>query len=423
MNQHQAQIKQIINKLQTTHEFKDNLAQTKQFIETLKIHPTYPIILVGGTNGKGSTCAYLTHILSLAGYQVGTFTSPHVFEYNERISINNISINETELLYYIEKVAQATNYSLGIFKTFTLACHLYFIQQNINIAIIEVGIGGRQDVTNCFEPTISAITGVALDHCHILGNTIEQISLEKAHIYRHNKWAFYGSNNPANSLLNYAKSIGTKLQLLDSDFGFTQHELSFDVWCNNRNFYALPYPALRGTEQVYNVALALAIINKLQNEFPVSVGTIKLALIQTKLIGRFQLMPGTPQIVFEVAHNPQAVQQMIKNMVKLPFAKKNLAVFGIANDKDVKQIVELSHNYFDNWYIAKLDSERGLSNCQLKANLLSYRIQPNNIYEFNDIATAMKNALQTITKHDRIVCFGSFLTVESAYNTYITHKG
>jgi len=409
----------IIDKLSLPHDSSCNMNTAKQLIKTLNITPRYPIILVSGTNGKGSTCAYLTNILTLAGYKVGTYTSPHVFQYHERICINNQPINDHTLGELLKKIAESSDYKLGIFKTFTLAAHLFFIQQKVDLAIIEVGIGGKNDITNLFEPTISAITGVDYDHCAILGNTLEEIGIEKAGIYRKNKWAFYGSKDMPKSINTYVDSIGAKLQSLDKDFGVIRNDLSFDVWCNERKFYTLPYPALRGAEQVYNVALALSILAKLSLEFPISVGVIKLAILKTKLIGRFQIMPGSPQIIFDVAHNPQAVKSMLHNMVKLPFAKNTIAVFGIAQDKDVKKVIELSKKSFNIWHIAKLSTSRGLNSDEIKKTMLQYDITPEQIIEHDSIANAMQTALNSVQHDERIVCFGSFLAVEEAYKKLI----
>lgn len=427
----QQQLEQIINQLSNAHQISNDLVLTKSLINKLQIEPNYPIILIGGTNGKGSTCAYLTTILTLAGYKVGTFTSPHVFKYNERIAINNQPIANYNLITHLNQVIGTLNQiagssepkssNLGLFKALTLAAHLYFIHQKIDIAIIEVGIGGKQDVTNLFEPTISAITGIDYDHCHILGDTLESIGLEKAHIYRGNKPAFFGSPNLPNSVIDYAHQIKANFEFFDLHFGVICHEFGFDVWCLEQKFYSLPYPALRGKEQVNNVALALAILSKLKNSFPISIGAIKASMLQIKLIGRFQVMPGIPQIIFDVAHNPQAIQNMLQNMVKLPFASQNIAVFGIASDKDVAKIIEIAHKSFDIWHIAPIASSRSFIPDQIKAMLIEYSNTPKQITIHESITAAMQKALDTVNEQQRIVCFGSFLTVDEAYRTYDIH--
>lgn len=402
----------------------------QSIIQKLSINPKYPMILVGGTNGKGSVCAYLTTILTNAGYLVGTFTSPHVLQVNERIAINNQPIDDFTLN---ETLTPLLKYELGEFQTLTLAMHQIFMSKKIDIAIIEVGIGGAHDITNLFEPSISAITCVDFDHCAILGNTLEAIGLEKAGIYRQNKWGFFGSQNTPSSIIKYTQKIGTKLQQFGVDFGVTCNELSFDVWCNKNqddytNYYTLPYPALRGKEQVNNVALALGILNKLRNQFPVSLATIKSSLLKTTLIGRFHVMPGVPQVILDVAHNVQAVSHMLQNMLKLPFAKHSYAVFGVASDKDVENIIKTCTTntsssttdtyttYFDKWYIAKLASSRGLDAINIANILLKHGVKEYNIVVTNSITEAISFALRDATNNDRVVAFGSFLVVEESYN-------
>ncbi len=411
-------LENIINKLLQEHDFSNNLELTKQTIGKFHINPNYPIILIGGTNGKGSTCAYLTKILELSGYKVGTYTSPHVFNYNERISINNTPIDNIKLTELLTPLIEYSNYSLGLFKTFTLAAHQYFIQQNIDVAVIEVGIGGTNDVTNLFEPTISAITSIDYDHCHILGNTLEEIGLQKAGIFRENKWAIFGGLNIPQSVVSYAHKINAKLEYLNNDFSVVKNDTSFNVLSKDNNFYTLPYPALRGKEQVYNVATALTILTKLRQKFPVTIGTIKTALLQTTLVGRFQVIPGVPQIIFDVAHNPQAVQHMLENMVKLPFAKNNIAVFGIASDKDVNKVIDLCKKSFNVWHIAKLNSSRGLDSHKIKDVLVAHGVDLQHINEHTSINDAMTSAVESVTDADRIICFGSFLAVEDAIKKY-----
>lgn len=403
----------LIKELLKINDFAISLNYTRDIINktSLNLIPKYPIVLIGGTNGKGSTCAYLTTILTLAGYKVGTFTSPHIFDYNERISINNKPVDDETLVTALKNIMNTSANSLGLFKTFTLAAHWIFHEQQIDIAIIEVGLGGNIDVTNLFEPTISAITNVDFDHCEILGNTLEKIGLEKAGIFRKNKWCFFGNQNIPTSIINYANKIKANLQIFGKDFMANKHDLSFDFLIPENNLYSLPYPALRGLEQVNNACLALAIINKLP-DFPVSINVIKNALLQTKLIGRFQLLPGTPQIVLDVAHNPHAVSIMLKNMVKLPMAKNNYAVFGIAQEKDIDAIIAICKDRFTKWFIAKINSPRGVANAKLKAILRQYNIAANDIVECENIKEAFNQAKEICNHDDRMICFGSFLVVE-----------
>lgn len=404
----------LISHLLDSNNFNASLLDVKHVIHKLELKPSYPIILVAGTNGKGSCCAYLSTILTNSGYHVGTFTSPHVFDYNERIAINNKPINDDTLCSILQTVIDASKINLGIFKTFTLAAHLLFIQQKVDIAIIEVGIGGAEDATNLFEPSISAITTVALDHCDLLGDTVEAIGLQKAHIYRPYKPAFFGSKQIPQSILDYAKQIQAPLELIGRDFSYIKQPLSWNFQHTEQNLYSLPYPSLRGIEQLDNASLALAILTKLRQKFPVGAAQIKAGLLQTSLIGRFQVLAGVPQIVLDTAHNPQAIDSMCENMLKLPFAKRNFALFGVAKDKDWQKIIMKCHKSFDYWYLAPINTAR-TEQPQIIANyLISLGVQVKNIYQQTNIKQAFTQCYQQLTTNDRVVCFGSFLVVEEA---------
>jgi dihydrofolate synthase/folylpolyglutamate synthase len=408
-------LEQILKHLLAAHEFADNLEVMRQSIKLLNLSPTFPIILVGGTNGKGSTCAYLTTCLTLGGYRVGTFTSPHIFRYNERICINNREIEDKDLAKILGNVINSCPENLGLFKTFTLAAVLYFTQQKVDIAIIEVGIGGLKDATNLFEPAISAITTVDYDHCTTLGNTLEEIGQQKSGIFRPQKPALIGMKHPPQSIIDYANAINAKLQISGTNFGYTRHELSFDAWCNENKYFSLPLPALRGTEQLDNATLAIAILNNLRPEFPLSLSSIKTAMLQNSLKGRLSILPGQPQIIIDVAHNPQAVSSMLKNMLKLPFAKHNYAVFGVAADKDIQAIIQLAKPHFTKWFIAPINSARSIKNEELMQLMQDLGINQDQIITFDKINMALKAAKGISTNDDRIMCFGSFLVVEEAY--------
>ena len=252
-----------------------------------------------------------------------------------------------------------------------------------------------------------------MDHMDVLGDTLDAIGLEKSGIYRHQKPAFFGSKNPPESLLKYSKSIDTKLQIFGTDFGVNCKENGFDVWCKNKTYFSLPYPALRGEIQTNNVALSLAILNELHIQFPLSTGMIKTGLLQTKLFGRFQVLPGSPQIILDVAHNPHSVTTMIANMLKLPFAAKSVAVFGISSDKDADEVIKLCKQFFDKWFIAKTNSIKATNSEDIAKILIRQGVAKQNIIECDSISNAYQQA--SLIDNARIICFGSFLVVEEAY--------
>lgn len=411
-------MEEIINRLIGKHDCSNELIN--QTISYFQITPNYPIILIGGTNGKGSTVNYITNILMYSGYKVGTFTSPHIFRYNERITINQKPINDNDLNILLKEISNYHNFSLGLFKTFFFAAHKHFINNNIDIAVIEVGIGGKNDITNCIEPTISAITCVDLDHCHILGNTIEKIALDKAHIYRNKKYGFFGDDHVPNSVLEYCNKNNIKLQQYNKNFGFNlKDEFIFHVWGNDYNYYGLPQPCNRGIVQMKNFSLAVAILKKMSTQFPITLNSIKTALVNTKMLGRFEVMPGKPQFIFDVAHNPQATKIMIDNLLTLKtFYKKRIAIFGIAEDKDYNTIIKLVKNYIDYWYIAKISNDRGVDNVKIYQSLLNNGIQSESIHQFTTIKEATENILKSSDIDNQIIAFGSFLVVDEAYSYY-----
>lgn len=408
----------LIKKLLTADNFIDNNDSVKHVIKALSIDPKYPIILVGGTNGKGSTCAYLTTILTNSGYKVGTFTSPHIFEYNERIKINNIPIDDVSLGTALADIIKSSDINLGIFKAFTLASHIIFEKNNIDIAIVEVGLGGKKDPTNLFEPLVSAITGIDYDHCDILGDTLEKIGLEKAGIYRNYKPAIYGSKNPPLSVTEYINSINSIPYLFGKNFSYKEHEFCWDFLSPLINLYSLPFPSMRGKEQISNASLAIIIITLIRDKFPVNIAQIKNGLLQTSLIGRFQVMPGTPQVVFDTAHNPQAVDVMYHNMLKLHFARRNFAVFSIAQDKNWKYIIKQHSKNFELWFLSPIKSKRSVNPEDIQKFLIELNVNQNNIFISTCVADSFKKAYQQLKSDDRLVCFGSFLTVEEAYQSF-----
>ena len=404
----------IIQQLAQVNDYLVSYEECKIIIKQLSINPTFPIILVGGTNGKGSVCNYISTILSEAGYKVGLYTSPHLFTYNERIKINNADILSESLCIILKKII-SQNINLGIFKTFTLASMLYFIEQKINIAVIEVGVGGGKDITNLFEPFISAITNITLDHCNILGNDVETIALEKSQIFRTNNTCFYGDFNAPKSLINYAHKINCNLMLFGEDFGYNLND-NLSIWIKDHIFYCIPLPYLRGHEQLKNVTLAIAIVYNIKDSFPLALQHIKQGVIKTRLMGRFQSIPGELEIILDVAHNEGAVSNLMYNIKSLVTNKQNIAVFGIANDKDYKQIIKIGKYYFSKWYIAKLNSTKSRDIFDIYNTLIENDLSEQQIIICNNIQQSFieaSNFANTMRSKFRIVAFGSFDVVRN----------
>ena len=388
--------------------------------ETMGLNIACPLITVGGTNGKGSVCAFLSRILTEAGYTVGTLTSPHLLRFNERITINTQPVSDEAIVAAFERIEAARgNTSLTYFEFNTLAAVDIFLREQVDVMILEVGLGGRLDAVNIFDTDCAVVTSVDLDHQHYLGDTVEAVAFEKAGIFRTGKPAVCGQNPVPSSLQRHAEDIGAPLLWAKHDFSvskldnqqwnfhFTPQNAALALPARNRN--ALPMPALRGGYQLGNASVALAVVECLGDRLPIDVGAIKRGLLSAENPGRFQVLPGRPLTVWDVGHNPHAARAMRQSLIGLPFAQKRTAVFSMLADKDIDGVLEIVKDQFDVWYVAPLHLPRGMDAAALQAKLEAHGIS--NIRMFGDIASAYHAAFADSTENDRIVAFGSFHTV------------
>lgn len=386
-----------------------------------------PVIIVGGTNGKGSTCAYLENIIGRAGYKVGCYTSPHLLAYNERVRVNGQSASDEALCAAFARVEvarqQAGNVSLTYFEFGTLAAWEVFAAAGVEAAILEVGLGGRLDAVNAYEPDISIVTGIALDHTDWLGPDRESIGHEKAGIFRAGKPAFCADPNPPQSLLDHAAAIGADLRLIGRDFGFermqgegNENRLQWRWWCRSGDALvkrSLAYPGLRGPIQLYNAAVTLAALDALTEQLPVTMQAIRPGLIETELAGRFQVVPGKPAIVLDVGHNPQAVKVLADNLSTMGFFDRTYAVLGMLSDKDIAGALLPLKGKVDYWHLATLSGLRGTS-AETVAGIIGDAGLGGEIVCHASPAQAMQAAKGLAAESDRILVFGSFHTVAGA---------
>lgn len=386
-----------------------------------------PVIIVGGTNGKGSTCAYLESIIARAGYKVGCYTSPHLLHYNERVRLNGSSASDEALSAAFARVEaarlQAGNIALTYFEFGTLAAWEVFAEAKVEAAILEVGLGGRLDAVNAYEPDISIVTTVALDHTDWLGPDRESIGFEKAGIYRVGKPAFCADPHPPQTLLDHAVATGADLRLIGRDFGFErpaaetdENRLQWRWWCRSGEKIvkrSLAYPGLRGPIQLYNAAVALAALDALGDRLPVTMQAIRPGLIETELGGRFQVIPGKPAIVFDVGHNPQAIRVLADNLSSMGFFNSTYAVVGMLNDKDIVGALQPMKGKIDCWHLASLSGARGTS-AETLAGIIIGAGLGGEIVCHGSPAAAMQAAKGQASESDRILAFGSFYTVAGA---------
>jgi dihydrofolate synthase/folylpolyglutamate synthase len=382
------------------------------------------VIAVGGTNGKGSTCAMLEAILHAEGYRVGCYTSPHLLRYNERVRIGGAEAGDEALAAAFADVEAARgDVPLTYFEHGTLAAWKVFCAARLDAIILEVGLGGRLDAVNAIDADCAIVSSVAMDHMNFLGNTREAIGFEKAGIFRAGCPAICGDREPPQSLVGYAQAIGAELWISGRDFGFDADRHQWSYWRNETSSSArcgntvtkrggLAYPALRGANQLSNAASVMTALDTLRARIPVSMQAVRQGLMQVELPGRFQVLPGRPQVVLDVAHNPQAADVLAGNLGELGFAPETWAVFGMLADKDVEGVAACMRARVDHWLPCTLSGSRGLDAGALAERLVAAGVEKSKLEKgFATPAVAFERARECAAVDDRIVVFGSFLTV------------
>lgn len=374
-----------------------------------------PVITVGGTNGKGSCVALLDAMLRAGGYRVGTFTSPHLVDYRERIRLDGRWVSEASLVAAFERIADALgDDSLTFFEFNTLAALLVFETAAPDVVVLEVGLGGRLDAVNVVDPDVSVIVSVGLDHMEYLGPDLESIGREKAGIFRAGRAAVVGMPAPPASLRDVARTIGARLRVRGEQFDALQHD---DGRWSYRDatgaLDALPPPALPGVAQVGNAAVALAALRELEARLPLSAQAIGRGLGAVTLPGRFQRIPADAgfEWVLDVAHNPDAAQVLAANLARYPVPGRNIAVCGMLADKDVAAILAIMGGCFEQWFAVGTDGPRGLTDVALAARGAAAGIA---MTPSGTVCAAMRAAASDARAGDRIVVFGSFHTVGPA---------
>ncbi|KWI35684.1 bifunctional tetrahydrofolate synthase/dihydrofolate synthase [Burkholderia stagnalis] len=399
------------------------LARIGQVKAALGLEFACPVITVGGTNGKGSTCAFLETILVRAGYKVGCHTSPHLLEFNERARVNGQTVTDDELLPHFEAVEAARTslpepVSLTYFEFTTLAILHLFASRGLDAVILEVGLGGRLDAVNIIDTDCAIVTSIDIDHTEYLGDTREQIAFEKAGIFRPGKPAICGDPAAPQTLVDHAKAIGADLWLVGRDFRYeAQPGAERQQWSylgRDKRYPALAYPALRGANQLINASAALAALESLRAVLPVSAQDIRLGLANVELPGRFQVLPGKPAIVLDVAHNPHAAAVLAQNLGNMGFFPYTYAVFGAMHDKDIDGVLQHLKGEIDHWCVTDLPLPRAASAEQLEAALRHAGVEDgadSSVTRYTSPADAFRDALKRASENDRIVVFGSFHTV------------
>ena len=398
------------------------LDRVRRVREALGLNPDFPLIIVGGTNGKGSTCAYLEAILGAAGYKTGLYTSPHLLRYNERVRIAGRESSDTALVEAFEQVDGARGeVSLTYFEFGTLAAVLQFIHAGVDVAILEVGLGGRLDAVNVFDADAAVVTSVDLDHMEYLGDTREKIGFEKAGIFRAGRPAICADPAPPASALAQARRIGADLRCLDRDFTARREDGHWTYRGRQLTWSDLPLPAMAGAYQLRNAAGALAVLEALRAPLPVSATALHQGLHAARLPGRFQRIARDPEVILDVAHNPDAARALAATLRDAPAVGRTLAVVGMLADKDADAVFAALSGAIDEWWTCTPDSPRAREAAALAAMLRAHaagvpvHVQPNAV-------AALAEARSAAYEGDRIVVFGSFYTVAAVLDHAATQQ-
>jgi dihydrofolate synthase/folylpolyglutamate synthase len=366
---------------------------------------------VAGTNGKGSTCAMLEAILLAAGYRVGLYTSPHLLRYNERVRLDGAPLSDARLCAAFETVERARGeITLTYFEFGTLAAWEIFAAEALDVVILEVGLGGRLDAVNAFDADCALLTSVALDHTDYLGDTRERIGYEKAGIFRGSKPAIVADPDPPRSVLDHAGVVGADLWLIGRDFGYRKQGQQWMFWGRGVRRGGLAPPALRGERQLANASAALAALDALRARLPVGMQDIRNGFAQVELPARFQVLPGRPTVVLDVAHNPQAAGVLAENLAGMGFYPETYAVFAMLRDKDVEGVCRALKDRISTWFAADLSVPRG-AGARVLADALANAGAAGDVLCFRNPLEAYAAARKRANENDRIVVFGSFHTV------------
>ncbi len=396
-------------------EVELGLTRVRAVKERLGIAFDVPVITVAGTNGKGSTCAMLEAIGLAAGYRVGLYSKPHLVHFEERCRINGQMARGDALVPHFEAVEQARgDISLTYFEFTLLAIARLLSHTELDLVILEVGLGGRLDAVNVFDTDCAVITSIAIDHVEYLGDDRESIGREKAAIMRRAKPGVVSDPLPPQSVIDAAAVIGADLWRVGVDFRHSGDRTQWNWAGRQQRFSGLAYPALRGANQLVNASGVLAAFESLRAIVPITAQAVRVGFANVELAGRFQIVAGQPTLVLDVAHNPHAVATLAQNLDQMSYHPRTFAVFGAMRDKDVAAMLVRMGNIVDAWHFTDLPIARALTADELVA--LHAATRPSGASASTAVAhatpgEALDVAIAAADPADRIVVFGSFYTV------------
>lgn len=402
-----------LDRIQSVHvtEMDLSLERVKQVASRMNLLKVpCPVVTVAGTNGKGSCVAGLEAIYMNSGYRVGAFTSPVLFRHNEYVRIQGQDANDEQFCRAFEKIEAARGeITLTPFEFTTLATFEIFHSSNLDVWILEVGLGGRFDATNTIDADVAIVASIGIDHVDWLGDTREKIAYEKAGIFRKNKPAICGDFDPPLTLIDYSREISANLFCQAREFGYEKHATHWNWWSEKKRFDNLPLSKLA----LQNMSTVLMGIELLQDKLPVTLDVIQNSLAEVNLPGRIQVFPGEITRIFDVSHNPAAAEFLAQWLRENNCHGQTRAVFSMLGDKDVLATIRVMKDWIHEWHIANLPHKRGASKEKLLESFHNAEITHFNFY--NSVELAHHAAIKLSQPGDRVVVFGSFHTVAAVY--------
>lgn len=407
-----------VDYIQTLHAREIDMSLERVRKVYLKLCPGGPpfrVISVAGTNGKGSTSEILASIYRQAGFRAAKFTSPHLQRFNERFSVDGVDADDAELIAAFETVEQAReNVPITYFEYGLLLALSLFQQQGVDLAIMEVGLGGRLDAVNVLDADAALVTSIALDHTDWLGDSLDQIAYEKSGIARGGRPCVIGVREPQKSMLGHMQSIGAQTSIVGRDFDFIHH--ADDTWgyqSGDWNIDGLALPFSQGGVQLSNASVAIRCIQTLSERLPVTESAIRQGLASATLTGRCQLLSRSPEIVLDVSHNEASLARLTQFIHSLQVSGRVVAVCGMLKDKEIAASLAQIAPIVSDWHLISINAERGSEAEQVLSELQSVvpSLNQESVQLYNDASTAYRSARATLTADDCLVVFGSFYVV------------
>ena len=388
------------------------LDRVSKVYDRLSTHHKKPVtVTVAGTNGKGSCIAYLETIYREQGYRVGAYTSPHILKYNERIKVDAIPVADDVICRSFERIEQVReNTSLSYFEFGTLAALDIFANADLDIQLLEVGLGGRLDAVNIVDTDAAIISSIGIDHVAWLGETREAIGYEKAGIFRPIVPAIVGDPNPPESLLQVALEKDARFFAIGKDFGYSKQNNGWQWFSGKSCITDLPEPALKGEHQYRNASAVIMALTQLSSRLPVSERSIRAGLSKVQLPGRFQLLEGNIPVLLDVGHNPEAVRTLVEYLTQNFPNKRIHAIFSMMKDKDITEVLNIMSPVVYAWYFAPLTNTRAATESQMR-QIFSQQSMANVSFGYTGFLGAFTAAKNRAEENDLLLVFGSFFLV------------